>query len=99
MATLNFLVAFAPTMEGVKGQQPNQTIYAEDLGLGQSCIELSGSAWPCLSCDQQVFQNDNLTNPVPDGFYLVQLESGLEAIWHIAGGIPQGSGFTCEGKE
>lgn len=96
MATLNFTVAFATSLGNVKGLEPNQTVYAEDLGLGQPCVELTGSAWPCLNCEQQVFQNDNLTNPVPDGFYLVKFESGLEGIWHIVGGLPQGSGFTCE---
>lgn len=99
MALLNFLVASSSSLQGVKGQEPNMTIYAEDLGLGQSCMESVGSAWPCLSCEQQVFQNDNLTNPVVDGYYLVKFESGLEGIWYIVGGFPQGSGFTCEGKE
>jgi len=99
MAVLNFLVSTATTLQGVKGQEPNITVYAEDLGLGQSCVDLTGSAWACLTCDQQVFQNQELTNPVADGFYLVKFESGLEGIWHIVGGLPQGSGYTCEAPE
>lgn len=96
MAILNFTVATANSLEAVKGQTPNITVYAEDLGLGQTCVDATGSAWACLTCDQQVFQNQELTNPVVDGFYLVKFASGLEGIWNIVGGLPQGSGYICE---
>lgn len=99
MATLNFTVATASSLEAVKGQQPNLTVYAEDLGLGQPCVEETGSAWACLTCDQQVFQNVELTNIVPDGFYLVKFSSGIEGIWHIVNGFPQGTGFTGDPAE
>ena len=96
MATLNFSVAFAQTLEQVKGQEPSLQVYCEDLGLGQTCVELTGSAWACLTCDQQVFLNQELTQVVADGYYMVKYESGLEGVWHIVNGLPQGSEFFCD---
>ena len=95
MATLNFTIAYSTTLEGVLGMTPSTTVYAEDLGLCQSCIDIVSSCWACLSTEQQVFSNPELTSPVADGYYMViyTITGSQEAIWHIVGGYPQGGGF------
>ena len=94
MAAINFNVAYATTLQGVLPLTPNSTIYAEDLGLCQSCIDLGASCFPCLQTSQQVFSDSGLTSPVADGYYLTYFgESGLPAVWHIVGGYPQEGGY------
>jgi hypothetical protein len=94
MAAINFNVAYATTLQGVLPLTPNSTIYAEDLGLCQSCIDLGASCFPCLQTSQQVFSDAGLTSPVADGYYLTYFgESGLPAVWHIVGGYPQEGGY------
>lgn len=100
MATLNFNVAYATTLEGVLPLTPNSTIYAEDLGLCQSCIDVQATCFPCLQTTQQVFSNEGLTSPVADGYYLTyyNTEGALPAVWHIVGGYPQENGFYNAGE-
>ena len=94
MAAINFNVAYATTLQGVLPLTPNSTIYAEDLGLCQPCIDLGASCFPCLQTSQQVFSDAGLTSPVADGYYLTYFgESGLPAVWHIVGGYPQEGGY------
>jgi hypothetical protein len=94
MATLNFTVAYSTTLEGVLGMTPSTTVYAEDLGLCQSCINITSSCWACLSTEQQVFTDPSLTSPVVDGYYMViYTQNESKAVWRIVGGYPQGSEF------
>jgi hypothetical protein len=94
MATLNFSVAYATTLQEVLPLEPSLTIYAEDLGLCQSCIDSTTSCFACLQTTQQVFSNSELTSPVADGYYLTYYSEGLlPAVWHIVGGYPQEGGF------
>lgn len=95
MATLNFSVAFSTDFESVKTTPVSLTVYAEDLGNCQSCVDITSSCWSCLITEQQVFQDVNLTSIVPDGFYLVEYSpEDPNAIWHIIGGFPQPESFT-----
>ena len=95
MATLNFSVAFSTDFESVKTTPVSSTVYAEDLGNCQPCVDLTSSCWACLTTEQQVFQDVNLTTIVPDGFYRLEYSSEKpNAIWHIIGGFPQPEGFT-----
>lgn len=94
MAVLSFTIAYATTLEGVLPLTPDTTIYAEDLGLCQSCIDATTTCFPCLQTTQQVFTDDQLTNPVADGYYLVSYgESGPPGVWNIIGGYPQNGGY------
>lgn len=94
MATINFNVAYATTLQGVLPLEPNSTVYAEDLGLCQECIDSNATCFPCLQITQQVFSNIGLTTPVVDGYYLTYYSEGrLPAVWHIVGGYPQEGGF------
>lgn len=94
MAAINFTVAYATTMEGVLPLTPNTTIYAEDLGLCQECLDATSSCFACLNTTQQVFSDSGLTSPVADGYYLLYYNEGaLPAIWFIVGGYPQEDGF------
>ena len=47
MATLNFTTAYSTTLESVLELTPSTTVYVEDLGLCQSCIDIVGSCWAC----------------------------------------------------
>jgi hypothetical protein len=95
MATLNFSVAFSTDFESVKTAPVSSTVYAEDLGNCQPCVNITSSCWSCLTIEQQVFQDVNLTSIVPDGFYRVEYSpEDPNAIWHIIGGFPQPEGFT-----
>lgn len=95
MATLNFSVAFSTDFESVKTAPVSLTVYAEDLENCQPCVDITSSCWACLTTEQQVFQDVNLTTIVPDGFYSVEYNSeDPSAIWHIIGGFPQPEGFT-----
>ena len=95
MASLNFSVAFSTDFESVKTTSLSLTVYAEDLGNCQQCVDIVSSCWACLTIEQQVFQDVNLATIVPDGFYRVEYSSeDPNAIWHIIGGFPQPEGFT-----
>lgn len=94
MATLNFTVAYNTTLESVQGMTPNIQVYADEVNSCTVCQNETGSCWACLSTEQQVFSDPGLTTPVADGYYMVLYTIGNpEAIWHIVGGYPQGSGF------
>lgn len=94
MASLNFIVAYGTTLESVQGQTPSITVYAEDLGNCSTCVSETGSCWACITCEQQVFNDESLTSPVADGYYLFKYsEEANPAIWHIVGGYPQNEGF------
>lgn len=94
MATLNFTVAYASTLLGLEGQVPSLTVYAEDLGNCSSCVSETGSCWACLTTEQQVFSDSELTSVVADGYYMVKYETESNpAVWHIVGGFPQTEGF------
>jgi hypothetical protein len=93
MATLNFTVAYSTTLEGVKGLEPSLLIYAEDLGLCDFCVNQTESCYACLSLEQQVFYDNQLTSVVADGYYQMIYVNNLGATWYIVDGYPQGSGF------
>lgn len=94
MATLNFTIAYGATLESLEGQVPSVTVYADDLGNCVTCQSEKGSCWPCLTTEQQVFNDAALTSPVADGYYLLKYETEeTPAIWHIIEGFPQGEGF------
>jgi hypothetical protein len=94
MATLNFTIAYGSTLASLEGQEPSITVYAEDLGNCSVCQTETGSCWACLTLEQQVFNDVNLTSPVSDGYYLLKYEIGEpNAVWHIVGGYPQPEGF------
>ena len=94
MATLNFTIAYASTLEGLEGLEPSTTVYAEDLENCSSCVSETGSCWACLTTEQQLFNDSELSSVVVDGYYMVKYEN-IEnpAIWHIEGGFPQSEGF------
>jgi len=93
MGTLSFLVANSNTLESVSTLTPSVTIYAEDLGLCQYCIDITESCWACLTTSQQVFNDEALTSSVSDGYYLLNYSNGSNAVWYIVGGYPQESNF------
>jgi hypothetical protein len=94
MATLNFTVAYATTLDAVQSLTPNTTIYAEDLGNCSPCVTDTGSCWACLATSQGVFTDSGLTSSVADGYYMLKYtEDKLPAVWHIVGGFPQEGGF------
>ncbi len=94
MATLNFTIAYGTTLSSVEGQTPSITVYAEDLGNCSTCQTGTGSCWACLTTEQQLFNDSELTSVVADGYYLVKYENDENpAIWHIEGGFPQSEGF------
>ena len=68
MATQNFTIAYSTTLESVLELTPNTTVYVEDLGNCQSCIELTQNCWACISTEQQVFSDEGLNSPVSDGY-------------------------------
>lgn len=93
MATLNFTIAYSTTLEGVLNLEPNTTVYAEDLGNCQPCVDETQSCWACLTTEQQVFNDANLTSPVASGYYLLVYNEGSKAVWQIDEGYPQPNGF------
>ena len=94
MATLNFTIAYGTTLASVEGQTPSITVYAEDLGNCSTCQTGTGSCWACLTTEQQLFNDSELTSVVADGYYLVKYENDENpAIWHIIEGFPQSEGF------
>ena len=94
MATLSFTTSYSTTLEGVLELTPSTTVYTEDLGLCQSCIDVVGSCWACLQETQQVFSDEALTTPVVDGYYMViYTQENPKAVWKIVGGYPQPEEF------
>ena len=94
MATLSFTIAYSTTLEGVLELTPSTTVYAEDLGLCQPCVDVVGNCWACLQTTQQVFSDSGLTAPVIDGYYKVSYnEENPNAVWKIVGGFPQTEEF------
>ena len=94
MAALNFAVAYATTLSGLEGQTPSLSVFAEDLGNCGTCVSLKGNCWACLTTSQQVFNDEALTSPVADGFYMVKYaDDETPAVWHIIGGFPIEEGF------
>jgi hypothetical protein len=100
MATLSFTVAYAQSFDAVTGMTPTDTVYAEDLGNCSTCQTETGSCWSCLTTEQQVFSDVNLTSPVSDGYYLLSYGEGSgPAVWHILGGYPQHGGFSNPARD
>lgn len=94
MSVLSFNVAYATTLQGVLPLTPNTTIYAEDLGLCQSCLDIKGNCFPCLQTTQRVFTDAELLNQVSDGFYLINFgENEFPGVWNIINGYPQEGGY------
>lgn len=93
MSVLSFLVAYDSTLESVQNLEPSLSIFANDLGLCNTCVDLTNSCYACLKTNEQVFSNQELTTPVVDGYYMLPYENGLKATWHIVGGYPQNEGF------
>lgn len=94
MATLDFTVAYATTLDEVKSLTPNTLVYADDLGECSPCIDETGTCWACLLTSQQVFSDSGLTIPVSDGYYMLKYdEENSPAVWNIVDGYPVGSGF------
>jgi hypothetical protein len=94
MAILSFTVAYAQSLEAVSGLTPNTSIYVEDLGNCDQCVENVGSCWACITTEQQVFTDENLATPVSNGYYMVNYGEGYgPAVWNIVDGLPQSEGF------
>ena len=93
MPNLNFFVGYSTTLSGAQSVELSSTVYTEDLGLCDSCVEITLSCWACLTTEQKVFYDDALLSPVDDGYYVLIYESGNRATWYIVGGYPQGGGF------
>lgn len=96
MPILSFNTAYSTTAEGAIGLSPSIMLYAEDLGNCQECVNLVSSCFACLSTQQQVFQDEELTTIVIDGYYKFTYDLPLNpnAIWYIVNGYPQPGGFT-----
>jgi len=88
---LQFLVHRGGSQNSACSGNPNQYVYAQDLGLCGPCLPLT--CWPCLSTSQQVFSDVNLTTIVPNGYYNNEIQPGNFAVWHIVGGLPQGGSY------
>lgn len=94
MSVLSFNVAYATTLEGVLPLTPDMTIYAEDLGFCQHCVDIVGSCYPCLQTTQRVFTDNQLLNQVADGYYLISYGEGNQpGVWYIFEGYPQSGGY------
>lgn len=94
MANISFRAAYSTTLEGSTGVTEFSTVYAEDLGNCQDCIDSVSSCWACLNTGQQIFSDSGLTTPVTDGYYRVEYSEGNpNAIWYVVGGFPQTAGF------
>ena len=87
-------IVYSSTLLGVEGLEPSTTVYAEDLENCSTCVSDTGSCWACLTTEQQVFNDEGLTSPVADGYYLVKYNTETNpAVWHIEGGYPQPEQF------
>lgn len=68
-------------------------IYTQDLGNCGGCLPFT--CFPCLSTEQQLFQDVNLTIPVDDGYYTNDMNgSGAFGTWYVVDGYPQPGGFS-----
>jgi hypothetical protein len=95
MSTISFVVSFASTEEDAFNTlEPTFTIYAEDLGLCDSCNQLVGNCYPCLQTNQLIYSDLELTTPVSNGYYhFVDNTTEYSAVWHIFDGYPVEEGF------
>lgn len=91
---MTFLTAYSQTLDQVTEMTPSVEIYTQDMGVCQSCLDLTSSCWACLLTTQQVFSDIGLTVTVNDGYYMVitNAENPI-AVWHILGGYPQEGGY------
>lgn len=64
-------------------------VYAQDIGFCTGC----GNCWPCLNTSQQVYLDQALTIPVPNGYYANDIGPSNNT-WLIIGGFPQPGGFS-----
>lgn len=96
MSTISFVVSSASTKEDAFATlEPTFTIYAQDLGLCDSCNQLVGNCYPCLQTNQVVYSDPELTIEVGDGYYhyIDPLDTGYSAVWYISVGLPEENGF------
>ena len=95
MSTISFVVSSASTKEDAFNTlEPTFTIYAEDLGLCDSCNQIVGNCYPCLQTSQLIYSDSSLTTPVSNGYYhFVDSSTDYSAVWHIFDGYPVGEGF------
>ena len=94
MSAISFSVTSGSTIDEATGSTSSINIFAEDLGNCQSCIDRKGSCWACITTDQQIFEENTLTNIVSDGYYSMIDSDGIPAVWYIIGGFPQIGGFS-----
>ena len=89
---LAFLVHRGGSQNSACNGNPNEIVYAADLGNCVPCEPLN--CWACLTTSQQVFSDVGLTIPVVNGYYKNDMSGfGNNATWHIVGGFPQPGGF------
>jgi hypothetical protein len=88
---LQFLVHRGGSQNSACNGNPNEFVYAADLGLCGPCLPLT--CWPCLLTSQQVFTDPTLTTAVADGYYNNNIGTGSGNTWYIVGGFPQPGGF------
>jgi hypothetical protein len=94
MAAISFDVSFGNTQEDAKNNSVSMTIYADDLGLCQECMDIVSDCYPCLRTGQQVFLDEALTTIVSDGYYRHPYNDDITTpTWYIVGGYPQDAGF------
>jgi hypothetical protein len=96
MSTISFVVSSASTEEDAFATlEPTFTIYAEDLGLCDSCNQIVGNCYPCLQTSQVVYSDAALTVEVGNGYYhyIDPVNTDYSAVWHIFDGYPVGEGF------
>lgn len=91
---LSFDVCFSSTYEGASGGTVNTTVYAEDLNLCSTCVEIVGGCWACLQYYQKVFSNSELTNDVNDGYYGFTYPDMSVGIWRIKDSQPEIAGYN-----
>jgi hypothetical protein len=91
---LQFLVHRGGSRNSACNGNPNQFVYAQDLGNCGGCFGGGLTCWACLTTSQQVFSDVLLTTPVVDGYYMNDMDgAGFKASWHIIGGFPQSGGY------
>lgn len=96
MSTISFVVSSASTEEeAFNTLEPTFTIYAEDLGLCDSCNQIVGNCYPCLQTNQVIYSDPELTVEVGDGYYhyIDPVNPSYSAVWHIFVGLPTEDGF------
>ena len=96
MSTISFVVSSASTKEEAFATlEPTFTIYAQDLGLCDSCNQIVGNCYPCLQTNQVIYSDPELTVEVGDGYYhyVDPVNTSYSAVWHIYVGLPAEDGF------